>query len=45
MAEIKLVVLDVAGTTAQDDGLVVEAFQIAMEPTNPSDAELNEMTD
>ena len=45
MAEIKLVVLDVAGTTAQDDGLVVEAFQIAMEPTNPSDAELNEMTE
>ncbi len=45
MAEIKLVVLDVAGTTAQDDGLVVEAFQIAMEPTNPSDSELNEMTE
>ena len=45
MADIKLVVLDVAGTTAQDDGLVVEAFQIAMEPTNPSDAELAEMTD
>jgi len=45
MAEIKLVVLDVAGTTAQDDGLVVEAFQIAMEPTNPTPEELSEMTE
>lgn len=45
MAEIKLVVLDVAGTTAKDDGLVVKAFQIAMEPTNPSPDELSEMTD
>jgi len=44
MATIKLVVLDVAGTTAQDDGLVVKAFQIAMEPTNPSAEELAEMT-
>ncbi len=44
MAEIKLVVLDVAGTTAQDDGLVVTAFQIAMSPTNPSAEELEEMT-
>jgi phosphonatase-like hydrolase len=45
MAEIKLAVLDVAGTTAQDDGLVVQAFQIAMEPTNPSPEELGEMTE
>ncbi len=45
MADIKLVVLDVAGTTAQDGGLVVKAFQIAMEPTNPSPAEFVEMTD
>ncbi len=45
MAEIKLVVLDVAGTTAQDGGLVVRAFQVAMEPTNPSVDELTEMTD
>lgn len=45
MAEIKLVVLDVAGTTAQDGGLVVRAFQIAMEPTNPTLDELNEMTE
>lgn len=30
MAEIKLVVLDVAGTTAHDGGLVVKAFQMAM---------------
>lgn len=45
MAKIKLVVLDVAGTTAQDDGLVVKAFQIAMEPTNPTTAQLSEMTD
>ena len=45
MAEIKLVVLDVAGTTAQDGGLVVRAFQIAMEPTNPSQEELQEMTE
>ena len=44
MAEIKLVVLDVAGTTAQDDGLVVKAFQIAMEPTGPTAEELAEMT-
>jgi phosphonatase-like hydrolase len=44
MAEIKFAVLDVAGTTAQDDGLVVQAFQIAMEPTNPSPEELGEMT-
>ena len=44
MATIKLVVLDVAGTTAQDDGLVVKAFQIAMEPTNPSAEELADMT-
>jgi hypothetical protein len=29
MAEIKLVVLDVAGTTAHDGGLVVKAFQMA----------------
>ena len=45
MAEIKLAVLDVAGTTAQDDGLVVRAFQVAMEPTNPTEAELAEMTE
>jgi phosphonatase-like hydrolase len=45
MGEIKLVVLDVAGTTAQDDGLVVQAFQIAMEPTNPSETQLAEMTE
>ncbi|MEJ0014205.1 MAG: HAD hydrolase-like protein [Actinomycetota bacterium] len=47
MAEIKLiklVVLDVAGTTAHDDGLVVKAFQIAMEAENPTPARLEEMT-
>lgn len=45
MAKIKLVILDVAGTTAHDGGLVVKAFQIAMKPTNPSGDELQEMTD
>jgi phosphoglycolate phosphatase len=30
MANVKLVIFDVAGTTAKDDGLVVKAFQIAM---------------
>ncbi len=45
MAEIKLVVLDVAGTTAQDGGLVVKAFQIAMEPTTPTVDELQAMTE
>ena len=44
MAEIKLVVLDVAGTTAHDDGLVVKAFQIAIEELNPTPQELAEMT-
>jgi phosphoglycolate phosphatase len=44
MAQIKLVVLDVAGTTAQDDGLVVKAFQIAMKTTHPTPAELVEMS-
>ncbi len=44
MAEIKLVVLDVAGTTAHDDGLVVKAFQIAWEPENPTPAELQAVT-
>ena len=44
MGQIKLVVLDVAGTTAKDDGLVVKAFQVAMEPTNPTPDQLEEMT-
>ena len=44
MAEIKLVVLDVAGTTAHDDGLVVKAFQLAMIAENPTPAELEVMT-
>ena len=30
MGDIKLVVFDVAGTTAKDDGLVVKAFREAM---------------
>ena len=30
MAAIELVIFDIAGTTAQDDGLVVKAFQEAM---------------
>jgi len=42
--EIKLAVLDVAGTTAADDGLVVRAFQVAMEPLDPTPEELAEMT-
>ena len=45
MAQIKLVILDVAGTTAQDDGLVVKAFQMAMKTTHPTSTELAEMTD
>jgi phosphonatase-like hydrolase len=44
MAKIKLVVLDVAGTTAHDDGLVVKAFKLAMEPLNLTSIELKEMT-
>ncbi len=31
MANVDLVIFDVAGTTAKDDGLVVKAFQLAME--------------
>ncbi len=45
MSDIRLVVLDVAGTTAQDDGLVVRAFQNAMEPENPTPDELAVMTE
>ena len=45
MANIKLVVLDVAGTTAQDDGLVIKAFQIGMESENPTPDELATMTE
>jgi len=45
MSTIKLVVLDVAGTTATDDGLVVKAFTIAIEPLNPSADRLAEMID
>jgi len=44
MAKIKLVVLDVAGTTAHDDGLVVKAFTLAMEPLKLTNTELKEMT-
>ena len=43
VSEIKLVVLDVAGTTATDDGLVVKAFTTAMEPLAPSKERLAEM--
>ena len=43
MSEIKLVVLDVAGTTVKDDGLVVKAFITAIEPLGPSHQELIEM--
>jgi hypothetical protein len=43
MSDIKLVVLDVAGTTAKDDGLVVKAFTIAIEPLDPTQEELIEM--
>jgi phosphoglycolate phosphatase len=44
--KIKLAAFDVAGTTAQDDGLVVEAFQAAMISLGtPSDSpEIAEMT-
>jgi len=45
MAEIKLVVLDVAGTTAHDGGLVVKAFQMAMAETQPSVTRLASMTE
>jgi len=45
VSDIKLVVLDVAGTTAKDDGLVVKAFTIAIEPLNPSEDRLAEMID
>ena len=45
MSDIKLVVLDVAGTTAKDDGLVVKAFINAIEPLNPSATELASMID
>lgn len=45
MSTIKLVVLDVAGTTAKDDGLVVKAFRIAIEPLNPTPEELAKMID
>ena len=45
MSDIKLVVLDVAGTTAKDDGLVVKAFINAIEPLNPSAVELATMID
>ena len=45
MAEIKLVVLDVAGTTAQDGGLVVKAFAMAMEETHPTATRLASMSE
>ena len=45
MSDIKLVVLDVAGTTAKDDGLVVKAFINAIEPLNPCATELASMID
>ena len=45
MAEIKLVVLDVAGTTAHDGGLVVKAFAMAMEDTHPTAEKLLSMTE
>ena len=45
--KIKLAVFDLAGTTAQDGGLVVEAFQSAMESmgTDRQSAEMSKMTD
>ena len=45
MAEVKLVVLDVAGTTANDGGLVVKAFQMAMADTQPSAEKFASMTE
>jgi len=45
MAEIKLVVLDVAGTTAHDGGLVVKAFQMAMADMQPSASRLASMSE
>lgn len=45
MAKIKLVVLDVAGTTAEDDGLVIKAFTNAMEPFGLTNDELVVMTE
>lgn len=45
MSGIKLVVLDVAGTTAKDGGLVVKAFVTAMDPLNLTTSELGTMID
>ncbi|MEI6649465.1 MAG: HAD hydrolase-like protein [Actinomycetes bacterium] len=47
MALTKLVVFDVAGTTAKDDGLVVKAFQNAITSMgiSPDSSEFGEMTD
>ncbi len=45
MSEIKLAVLDVAGTTAKDGGLVVQAFLVAMEPLGLGQTELDSMVD
>ena len=33
--EIKLVAFDVAGTTVNDDGLVIKAFKVAFEKSQP----------
>ena len=44
MARIRLAVFDVAGTTAKDDGLVVQAFQDAISAAGYSGSEIEEMT-
>ena len=44
MAKIKLAVFDVAGTTAKDDGLVVQAFQDAISAGGYSGIQIEEMT-
>ena len=47
MGIVDLVIFDIAGTTAQDDGLVVRAFQEAMiaEGLERSSNQLKSMTD
>ncbi len=45
MGNIKLAIFDVAGTTAKDDGLVVQAFQDAISASGFSSQEVEKMTE
>ena len=45
MGAIKLAIFDVAGTTAKDDGLVVQAFQDAISASGYSAQEVEKMTE